>query len=149
MVTIKTNIGEVSEQLSQRLIKLTDKDYILRPLMFDLIDMMTQRIHVDGLASDESAIGTYQSNYLKYRERKHNRTSDSKIVVSLTRQLEGDWSVIATDNGYGIGFKNEFNYKKARWVEENKDKKIFDLSQTELSFAIEQITKLTEDALNS
>src|SRR5690606_38168279 len=48
---------------------------------------------------------------------KYNRSSDTKVIISLTRQLENDWSVIATDKGYGVGFLNKQNLDKARWSE--------------------------------
>lgn len=147
MATITSNIGEVTESLKAKIAGLTSKEYIPRMLSFDLIDIMTQRIHVDGLASNESAIGTYNKQYLSLRRRKYNRSSDTKIIVSLTRQIENDWSVIATDQGYGIGFKNPFNFDKARWVEANKNVKIFNLSTTELKYVSDTVQRLTTDAL--
>lgn len=147
MATIKTNIGEVTESINAKLAKLGDKEYIPRTLSFDLIDLMTKRIHIDGLAADGSGIGTYNKDYLSLRQKKYNRTSDNKIIVSLTRQLENDWSVIATDAGYGIGFLNPFNLQKARWVEENKGKKIFSLSGPEQQYINDTVTQLTKDAL--
>lgn len=79
----------------------------------------------------------------------YNRDSDTKVIVSLTRQLENNWSVIATTNGYGIGFTNPFNLQKARWVEGIKDKIIFSLSKAEQQYAVERINELIADALNS
>lgn len=147
MATIKTNIGEVNERIEGKLKKLGDKEYIPRILSFDLIDLMTKRIHVDGLAADESQIGGYNSQYLKLRQSKFSRSTDKKIIVSLTRQLENDWSVIATNSGYGIGFLNPLNFQKARWVEENKDKKIFNLSPTEQQYVNDTVTQLVQDAI--
>lgn len=147
MATIKTNIGEVNERIEGKLKKLGDKEYIPRILSFDLIDLMAKRIHVDGLAADESQIGTYNSQYLKLRQSKNSRSSDRKIIVSLTRQLENDWSVIATNSGYGIGFLNPLNFQKARWVEENKGKKIFNLSPTEQQYVNDTVTQLVKDVL--
>lgn len=147
MATIKTNIGEVNERIEGKLAKLGDKEYIPRILSFDLIDLMTKRIHVDGLAADESQIGTYNSQYLKLRQRKYSRSADQKIIVSLTRQLENDWSVIATNAGYGIGFLNPLNFQKARWVEENKGKKIFNLSPTEQQYVNDTVNQLVRDVL--
>ena len=79
---------------------------------------------------------------------KYNRSSDTKIIVSLTRQLENDWSVLETPNGYGIGFTNSFNADKLRWVEEMKEKNISDLSQKEIDYAFDRINELVADALN-
>jgi hypothetical protein len=147
MATIQTNIGEVTERIRDKLALLGSKDYIPRALSFDLIDLMTRRIHMDGLASDESQIGTYSKDYLSLRKRKYQRSGDTKIIVSLTRQLENDWNVIATDGGYGIGFLNPFNLQKARWVEQNKGKKIFSLSPTEQQYVNDTINQLVKDAL--
>lgn len=147
MATLKTNIGEVTDQIKEKLARLGDKDYIPRTLSFDLIDQMTKRIHIDGKASDDTEIGSYNSQYLKLRQKKFNRSSDRKIIVSLTRQLENDWSVIATDQGYGIGFLNPLNLQKARWVEENKGKKIFDLSPSEQQYVNDTVQQLVKDAL--
>lgn len=77
-----------------------------------------------------------------------NRGSDPKVIVSLTRQLENNWSVLETTNGYGIGFTNPFNAEKLRWVEENKKKVISNLSESEIDYAFERINELVADALN-
>lgn len=146
-IKINTNIGEISAKLKKKLEKLGDKEYILRPICFDIIDLMTKRIHEEGIASDGGQIGTYGSGYLKYRQREHKRTSDTKVIVSLTRQLENDWSVIATEKGYGVGFQNSFNLQKARWVEEIKDKIIFNLSSSEKAYVTKRIQELTDKAL--
>lgn len=147
MAEIKTNIIEVGELLQEQIDKLGDKEYIPRTLSFDLIDLMTKRIHIDGVASDGSQIGTYNKDYLSLRRRKFNRSADTKIILSLTRQLENDWNVIATDDGYGIGFLNSHNLDKARWVEGIKDKKIFDLSASEQEYVDETVQKLVNDVL--
>lgn len=148
-ITVRSNIKIVSERIKEKLKLLKDREYLLRPVAFDMIDLMTKRIHVDGKDAEEKVIGTYNNRYLELRQKKYSRTSDSKIIVSLTRQLENDCSVIATDKGYGVGFLNAFNIQKARWVEENKGKKIFFLSDSEQQFAIERINELVTDALNS
>lgn len=61
----------------------------------------------------------------------YNRTSDTKVVISLTRQMENDFTVIATENGYGLGYLNALNFNKAGWVEETYKKKIFSLTPDE------------------
>lgn len=147
MATVTSNIGEVTASIRAKLAKLSDKEYMPRVLSFDLIDLMTKRIHIEGKGSNEAQIGTYNKDYLSLRQRKYSRSKDSKIIVSLTRQLENDWSVIATDKGYGIGFLNPFNFQKARWVESNKAVKIFSLSQTELKYVTDTVQRLTTDAL--
>ena len=85
---------------------------------------------------------------------KYNRSADTKIIVSLTRQLENNWSVLETKNGYGIGFTNPFNAQKLRWVEEIKGggpdspKLIGNLTTEEIDYAFERINELVENALN-
>lgn len=78
---------------------------------------------------------------------KYNRTNDTKIVVSLTRQLENDWAVIGTTKGYGIGFNNPLSIQKMRWVEEKKDKKIAALTTDEKTYAIDSFKKLVHEKL--
>lgn len=78
---------------------------------------------------------------------KHNRSSDTKVIISLTRQLENDWSVIATNKGYGIGFLNSHNFDKAKWTEATYKKKIFPLSPKELNYVQETIQELTTNGL--
>lgn len=147
-ITIKSNIKLVTAKIADRLKKLENKEYLLRPVAFDVIDLMTDRIHNKGMDSSDSPIGTYSSDYLRERQIKYKRDGDPKVVVSLTRQLENDWSVIATQKGYGIGFLNQFNLQKARWVEEGKGKKIFNLSKPEQTFVVERINGLADEAIN-
>ena len=53
---------------------------------------------------------------------KYNRTNDTKVVLSLTRQMENDLTVVQTGNGYGIGYLNPDNFKKAMWCEATYEK---------------------------
>lgn len=148
-IRIKTNIGVVTEAIKKRLQILGDKEKMLRPVCFDVIDLMTKRIHVDGKDASDAQIGTYNPSYLELRKKKFSRSGDTKIIVSLTRQLENDWSVMATPKGYGIGFLNSFNLQKARWVEENKGKIIFSTSVSERNYAIERIQEITREVLGN
>jgi len=79
---------------------------------------------------------------------KYNRSSDTKVIISLTRQLENDWAVLENGPGYAIGFLNEINFKKAGWVEETYGKKIFDLSQTERTYLYDRAHELVNHAVN-
>lgn len=148
MVTIKTNIPFFIDAIGAKLNKIRDKEYLLRPVATEVIPLMTERIHQKGLDKDGNEIGEYNNRYLKLRQKKYKRSSDKKIVVSLTRQLENDWHVIATEKGYGIGFLNTFNLEKARYVEMQKGRKIFFLSDSELSYAQNRIKELVDAAIN-
>lgn len=148
MITVRTNITQVFNKLQADLNKLKDREYLLRPVATEIIPMITERIHQKGLASDGSPIGTYSNNYLKTRE-KNRRGKDTKVIISLTRQLENDWSVVATQRGYGIGFLNSFNGQKLKWVEQGKGKIVSRLSQEETDYAIDRINELVNAAINS
>lgn len=78
----------------------------------------------------------------------YHRTSDTTIIVSLTRQLENDWAVKPTLKGYGIDFNNSFNHKKMRWVEEIKSKDIASLSSSESKYVEDKIIELVQNAFN-
>jgi hypothetical protein len=146
-ITLKTNLPEVAARLTKKLSRLKDKEYLLRPVCFDLVDLMRERIHQNGIASDGTQIGTYSSDYLKYRQKPpFNQKSENKVIVSLTRQMGNDWSVIATKNGYGIGFKNSFNLQKGRWVEAMK-KPFLSLTAGELQYAQLRFDQLVSEAL--
>lgn len=149
MASITVDITQAQAGIKNLFEKLTDREYLLRPLAIETIANMKQRIHEEGKASDEAQIGDYSNNYLKLRQSKFKRSADRKIIVSLTRQLENDWSVLATpNNGYGIGFTNSFNRDKARWVEEQKRKIIFSLSPTERDYIRDRLDELVNDAIN-
>jgi hypothetical protein len=92
-----------------------------------------------GVFTGEEKVGSARPNY--------NRTSDTKIIVSLTRQLENDWSVIPTTLGWAIGFKNQFNAQKLAWVEQQKNKKIGALMKEEKEYAIKKLRKLVNEKL--
>lgn len=181
---IISNIDIVSKRIQERLKKLDDKEYLLRPVCFDIIELMTKRIHIDGRDSKNQQIGIYSKGYMALRTGKfknadkftkgkkkgfnknsgkftnkaskektgkdrpnYNRSSDPKVVISLTRKLENDWSVIATKRGYGIGFLNPDNFKKARWTENTYQKKIFSLTPEERDYAVKKIQDLIKKSL--
>lgn len=76
----------------------------------------------------KDSVGSIRPNF--------NRTNDTKVVASLTRQMENDWSVIPTEKGYGLGFKNEENAKKMEHVEKTYDKSIAALTESERASAL-------------
>jgi len=145
MATITTNISQVVSNLKTKFELLENKDYLLRPLATETIPLMKERIHENGEATDGTQIGTYANSYMAARERA-GRGESRKIIVALTSQLEQDWSVQPTDKGYGIGFNNQFNADKARWVEENKGKIIFNLSADEKKYISERLQELVNEA---
>lgn len=146
-VRVITNLVGVFSKIKTNFEILKDREYLLRPLAIETIPNMKERIHKEGQASDGEQIGTYSNGYMRQRE-KNNRSEDRKIIVSLTRQLENDWAVLATTNGYGIGFNNLFNAQKAGWVEAVKKKIIFNLSADERTYIRERLQELVNGAIN-
>jgi hypothetical protein len=166
-VNIRINIDDFTEAMAEKFDIIRDNEVMLRPVCFDLIDLMTQRIHIDGKDSSDKQIGTYSDDYMKVRtgqgfksktvsrgpnkgnaRQNYNRTGDTKVIASLTRQLEGDWTAVATDSGYGVGFLNEINFNKTQWLETTYKKKIFELTQGELDYAVESFNEITGQILN-
>lgn len=68
---------------------------------------------------------------------KYNRGNDSKVILSLTRQMESDMAIIPVENGYGIGYNNSDNFDKAMWNNKRYGKEVFSLSQEEENAAME------------
>lgn len=147
-LVIKSNFSKVAGDIVRKLQLIRDKDYAIRPVVFDAIDLITKRIHEDGKASDGAQIGTYSKGYMRTREKKYKRKPDTKVIISLTRQLENDYSVIATEKGYAIGFINKFNKQKSEWVEATYGKKIFNLTTSEREYVQEAIQSRINHALN-
>ena len=143
MATVKivTNISPVLKDITSNFELLKNKEYLLRPLAIETIPNMKERIHKNGQASDGGQIGSYSDGYMAERE-KANRGEDRKVIVSLTRQLENDWAVVATTKGYAIGFNNSLNFQKAGWVEGNQKKIIFNLSSDEKQYITDRVQDL-------
>lgn len=146
-MTLKTNIAVVTTNLVKKLEIIRNPKPLLRVVAADVLVMMTARIHEEGKAADGSQIGTYNNRYLQLRNKKFRRSKDTKIIVSLTRQLENDWSVLATPKGWGIGFKNLLNAQKLQWVEEQKKKRIGALTEEETQYAVNKLKSLVNEEL--
>jgi len=137
MLTVKSNLAEVSGRLVGRFSELTDvngvvRDKLLRTIAVSMAADIRYRVHVEGVRADNTKLPNYSKSYLKYRQKKpFNRTSDKQMIFSLTRQMENDFGLtpeggrsrkpsedpIKTPNGYGLGFKNPWNKEKADWLQ--------------------------------
>lgn len=119
-LTIETNYNRVANDINSVLNKIIeDQNPILIAAASGVLAQVAYRIHTEGRKGDGSKIGTYSNAYLRYRQTaRFNRTSDPNIVLSLTRQMENDFSVVAADQQVGLGFKNRTNFDKATWMEE-------------------------------
>lgn len=81
---------------------------------------------------------------------KYNRTNETKVIGSLTRQMENDTKVIPTKDGHGIGYSNEENYKKALWLDETYKKRILtQLTEEELKLAVSVATEQVNEILKT
>ena len=131
------------------------RDRMLRDAAGAQREDMGIRVHQDGNDSNDTAIGTYSKNYMLVRTGKvpyngniYNRGTSTDVVLSLTKQMEQDLSVIALSDGYGVGYKNPDNYKKAIELQEVKYKKpIWEQSESEQELTREIAIKYIEDAL--
>lgn len=140
MMKIVTNLNAVTTRLVAKLQTIANvngeaRDRMLRQVASDTAAQVTYRIHTKGLNSKGTAIGEYDSKYLKLRQSKYNRTSDKKVILSLTGQMENDFGIVASQsNKYSLGFKNTINADKAQWMQE-KYGRIYDLTKEELDHA--------------
>jgi len=93
--------------------------------------------YVDRIRLSNKEYGTF-TGYEKTGTNRpvYNRTTDTKVVLSLTRQMENDLNVVPSGNGYGIGYLNPDNFKKAVWCEATYNKKILTkLTKEEIELA--------------
>jgi hypothetical protein len=149
VINITTNIKGASERLLKRLLSVSSEpnlDAMEREIAFNTVGNMRARIHEQGKDSASTQIGAYPESYIKRRVKKYRRTADPKVILSLTRQMENDMGAgaIKTSDGYGIGFKNNFNFKKSQWNEERYKKKIFALTEDEKA----KVRIIAEDFIN-
>lgn len=130
MIKIKSNAPEVILKLLTKVKQLQDingmlHDKLVRSVTSTAAGMIRQRVHVEGINSSGSDIGSYSSAYLKYRQKKWNRDGSSRVILSASRQMENDLALtiadpIKTTRGYAVGFKNRFNADKAQWLQEGR-----------------------------
>jgi hypothetical protein len=180
VIRIKTNITQVVAKDVGILKKLADTDQMLRTAATTVLGMLKVRVHQEGLDADNKRIGTYSPGYMKVRtgifnnsltsktgklkdagvftrgkskgaaRPRYNRTNDTKVIASLTRQMESDEKVIAITKGYGIGFSNPLNYNKSQWVEAtyNRKGKIFAMSDGEVKSVNDIAQKFVDNAIS-
>lgn len=85
-----------------------------------------QNIKLDlktGVFDVDEKIGTARPNY--------NRTSDTKVIASLTRLTENSTTIIGIAKGYAIGTLNAEATNRRGYVEETYNKKIWATSKKE------------------
>lgn len=116
-------------------------DTLARNIAQMLLGDMRERIHEQGKKTDGSQLGSYNNQYLKTRVRRYNRTASRRVILSLTRQMENDWSIIPLGNDtYGLGFKNSFNADKAGWAEERYGR-VYGLTKEEKKSVVDEVNE--------
>lgn len=116
---------------------------VYRQIALELIPVIHNRIHVQGKAADDREIGDYSLAYIRIRTKKNKRSADPKVILSLTRQMENDYAVIATSKGWGIGFNNQLNLQKAKWNNKRYDgRPIYDLTAEEVKLISSLLTQI-------
>lgn len=125
-MTYSTNLPTVLKNVN---LTLTDmqRDKMTRLQATSLMAAMKVRIHQDGLDSNGSKIGTYTPAYVKYTRNsaKYKRGTDTKVILSLSRQLESGYDLKQIENGWAIILRTQEDMQKARWCEETYKKPIF------------------------
>jgi len=77
----------------------------------------------------------------------YNRTNDTKVIASLTSEMENDFSVINQGDKYGLGFKADNNFNKSQFVEATYKKKIWTLTPKENEMTIQLAVDLINDKI--
>lgn len=148
MIKVEFNMQDFVNNTLTSLQALGQPEFVPRAAAAAVLPKMKTRIFIEGKKADGTQIGTYANSYLRTRER-NQRGKSKKVILSLTRQLENDISVINEGNGYAIGFKNPDKAEIAIYLEEKYQAHIFsELTTEEERFAIEaallEIRKLLE-----
>ena len=132
---ITSNIPFVIGNILAKFRELGNPETVSRAAALAVLPELHYRIHTSGKKTDGSAIGTYSNSYLKLRQSKYNRTADSSVIASLTKQLELAYTLKATEKGYTIdnlGNTIEGESKTKTEFLEEKYGEIWALSQREL-----------------
>lgn len=148
MIQMDSNIAEVTAKLIGMINAIANPDTVSRAVAVAMMPQIRERIHVEGKNSNDQQIGTYSNEYLKRRQKKFNRTSDSDVIASLTRQLENSYVVAADDKGYTIGVATPLSAEKIKWLEERYGT-IWNLTQNELQQSLTVAVEETNKLLNA
>lgn len=88
------------------------------------------------------------------QRKRYNRTNDTTVILSLTREMENDFTTGPKNsepkkiaNGWGIGWKKDLNAQKAAWNEERYKKKIFSTTPEERKKLLALINTLVKKQL--
>lgn len=130
MITIITNMDQVTKATLAQLDSLLDADKVTRQAALDSVAIISSRVQNDGLKTDGSPIqSSYSDGYAKRRGKKGLQTEFVDLTFMgdmmdslLPFQNNGDWVV---------GFNSSKQAQKAEW-NEIRFGKVFDLSGNEI-----------------
>ena len=115
-MTITDNFAIVLADVMGKVSSLANPETVSRAAASAVLPELRDRIHGEGKNENGAQIGTYSLSYLKLRQSKYNRTSDSSVVASLTRQLENSYILGADGNSYGISVATPLSVDKIKWL---------------------------------
>lgn len=142
-ITIDSNYDTISKGINATLKEIIDNsDPILIAAASGALSLVSERIHIQGKRANGAAIGQYSNSYLKVREA-NGRGGDRNIILSFTRQMELDFTVVAVAGSVGLGFNNSTNFQKATWLEQRYPD-TYNLSTQEE----EEVVLIIEDYIN-
>lgn len=145
---LELNLSEVAQRLKGRVNAIQEADVILRETGLTLLAETKRRIFQEGLNSFGNRIGTYSEKYMATRH-KYNWGPDRKVILTLTAQMRGDYTLIAVDRlTYGLGFQNKLNLSKMRKNEARFKAPIAALTEAEARLAVEIFTNRVNAILN-
>lgn len=140
MITVAVNIDDNVIEKVYNLLQPGELDKLLRSAATAQQSEMHNRIHQRGEDSSENQIGTYSADYMQVRTgkkpapdgRRYNRGGSTQVILSLSRQMENALTVVDTSTGWGVGYQDAYNYKKAQDLETLRYRKpIFLQSKTD------------------
>lgn len=132
MITIRTNIGQVTAYIVNKLTAIQDKDKMLRSCAAGILPVIKTRIHEKGLDSNDQQIGIYSPGYMKVRTGNYGNS---------TRYTSGKRKGEVKNSGvYSRGKKK--GQRRAQYNRTADTKKIYSLTrQMENDFSIQPTEK--------
>lgn len=147
------------DSLFKQVDEMLDHGKVMIPAMNTVLALQKRRIFQEGKASNDSDIGTYSTKPISIPVNKQSRNTgktyfkkgyreykgltgkgNSKVNLRNTDQMMMDLGTFRlSSNEFGIGFSNEFNYKKSDWNERKYRKDIFATTSKEDDTAIKVI----------
>lgn len=148
MDTVNVDMANFLQDAEKVKLLLANTEAWLRPIALEIAGAMSHRIHSEGLASDETKIGSYKPSYLKMRL-KHKLGADPAVVLVLTRKLQNAWGVFATEKGWAVGFqedtgagKEASSLEKLEYAEKHFGKKIIELTADENKIVAQRLEEI-------